>query len=84
MAMVAELFLSLLFNVVFYAVGRFVIPIVSLGRARAENAREIVQGRTFIYDHRDGKVTISEFFTSAIGVIATIALGVLTYQLTHH
>lgn len=77
---VLEFFMPLVFNVVFYGIGRFVIPIVSLGRARAENVGEVFQFRTFIYTRREDKITISEFATSIIGLI-TVILLVLAYNL---
>ncbi|WP_373988064.1 hypothetical protein [Duganella sp. BuS-21] len=84
MGAIAEFFMPLLFNVVFYGIGRIVIPIVSLGYLRAESAKEAMQFRMFIYDRRDDKIVISEFFTSAIGFLATIGLGVLIHSLTNY
>jgi len=84
MGAIAEFFMPLLFNVVFYGIGRIVIPILSFGYCRAETAKELMQGRMFIYDRRGDKIVISEFFTSVIGFLATIGLGVLTHSLTNY
>ncbi|RZT09441.1 hypothetical protein SAMN05216319_2130 [Duganella sp. CF402] len=80
MGAVLEFFMPLVFNVLFYAIGRFIIPIVSFGHARAENAGEVFQFRTFICTRREGKLTFSEFATSIIGLIAAILL-VIAYNL---
>ncbi len=77
---ILELFMPLLFDVVFYGVGRCVIPIVSLGRARAETPKEAIYSATVIYTRTDGKVVISGAFTMVFGVACLILFCILAYQ----
>ncbi|WP_343730679.1 hypothetical protein [Duganella sp.] len=78
---ILEFFMPLLFEVVFYGVGRFVIPIVSLGRARAETPKEAIYSSTVFYTRSEGKVVISGAFTMVFGIACLILLGILAYQL---
>lgn len=82
MAFIAECLISLLFNVVFYSIGRLIIPVLSLGHARAENVREIFYERTFVYSRRDGKVSFSEPATSLIGLAFLILLAILYHYMS--
>jgi hypothetical protein len=45
MALIAEVFISFFFEVLCYAIGRFLIPILSLGIARAEGVKESQKSR---------------------------------------
>jgi hypothetical protein len=36
------------YSTVFYSIGRLIIPVLSLGHARAENVREVFDDRTFV------------------------------------
>lgn len=77
---ILEFFAPLLFEVVFYGVGRFVIPIISLGRARAETPKEAIYSSTVIYTHTDGKLVISGAFTMVFGIVCLILFCVLAYH----
>lgn len=77
---ILEFFAPLLFEVVFYGVGRFIIPIISLGRARAETPKEAIYSSTVIYTRTDGKLVISGFITTFFGVICLILLAILAYH----
>ena len=78
---ILEFFAPLLFDVVFYGVGRFVIPIVSLGRARAETPKEAIYSSTVIYTRTEGRVVISGAFTMVFGIICLILFAVVAYHL---
>jgi hypothetical protein len=77
---ILEFFVPLLFDVVFYGVGRFVIPIISLGRARAETPKEAIYSSTVIYTRTDDKLVISGAFTMLFG-IACLILFAIAYNL---
>ena len=77
---ILEFFVPLLFDVVFYGVGRFVIPIISLGRARAETPREAIYSSTVFYARSEGKIVISGTFTIVFGIASLILFCILAYQ----
>ncbi|MYM66404.1 hypothetical protein GTP45_06080 [Pseudoduganella sp. FT55W] len=78
---VLEFFIPLLFEVIFYGVGRILIPIVSLGRARAETPKEAIYSSTVIHTRIDGKVVISGAFTMVFGIASLILLAILAHYL---
>ncbi|MTV41501.1 hypothetical protein [Duganella radicis] len=77
---ILEFFVPLLFDVVFYGVGQVVIPIVSLGRARAETPKEAIYSSTVIYTRADGKLIVSGAFTMVVGIACLVLLCILAYQ----
>jgi hypothetical protein len=59
--------------------GRLVIPIISLGRARATRAREIFSKNPVPAYADDGKMLVPEWATSIIGVLALTLLASLFF-----
>jgi len=78
---ILEFFMPLLFEVVFYGVGRVLIPILSLGQARAETPKEAIYSSTVIHTRTGGKLVISAFITTFLGVICLIVFAILAYHL---
>jgi hypothetical protein len=79
-----ELLFYLFMEVLLYSLGRFVIPIISLGRARAVRVKEIInqgfgQDRP-AYDE-DGKMLVPEWAAMIIGVVTLFGLVALLVAL---
>jgi hypothetical protein len=69
MAIVAEFAFYLLMEVLMYGLGRCLIPIITLGRARAANAKEIFASSARVYAEKDGKLVFSEMASAMTGVL---------------
>lgn len=67
MAIVIELAFYLLMEVILYTIGRAVIPIISLGRARAIHTKEFFRAKLVTYDEKTGQVLISTGGASLVG-----------------
>lgn len=79
MAIVAELFISFFFEVICYAIGRFLIPILSFGTARAEGIKDAFKSTSTIYTRKENVIVLSEMVTALIGLIALIVFGILAH-----
>jgi len=69
-------FMELLVYGLMYSIGRFMIPIVSFGHARAVRVKEIFAPGLPAYDE-DGKMLISEVAARILGFATVIALVLL-------
>lgn len=69
-------FIELLVYSLLYSIGRFMIPIVSFGRARAVRVKEIFNPALPAYDE-DGKMLIPEWAAIVLGVVTLIVFIVL-------
>jgi hypothetical protein len=81
MSFIAEIFLSMFFEVVCYGIGRFLIPVLSLGTARAEHLKEFRYSQALVYSRRNGMIVFSDAVASLIGLLFLFALGVAAYFL---
>jgi hypothetical protein len=77
MMIIAEFAFYLFMEVLMYSLGRFVIPIISFGRARAVRTREIFSKSPVAYAD-DGKMLVPEWGAAMIGVL-TLTLAVTIY-----
>ena len=78
MAPIAEFVIPLFFEVICYPVGRFLVPILSLGTARAGGLKDSFKSSTVFYRHENG-IVLSAMLTGVIGLLALIGLCVLAY-----
>lgn len=78
MMIVAEFAFYLFMEVLMYSLGRFIIPIVSLGRARAVRTREIFSRAPVAPYAEDGKLLVPEWGAAMAGVI-TLTLAISLY-----
>ncbi|MYN25610.1 hypothetical protein [Duganella levis] len=67
MAIVIEFAFYLLMEVILYAIGRVVIPIISLGRARAIHTKQFFRPKLVTYDEKTGQMLISTGGASLVG-----------------
>jgi hypothetical protein len=67
---------ELFMQVLMYGLGRFVISIVSFGRARAIGIKEFLSNEWPAYDE-DGKMLVPEWAAMIIGVMTLFALMAL-------
>lgn len=68
-------FMELLVYSVMYSIGRFMVPIVSFGRARAVRVKEIFNPGLPAYDE-DGKMLVPEWAAIVLGVVTLIVFVV--------
>jgi hypothetical protein len=73
MMIVAEFAFYLFMEVLMYSLGRFIIPIISFGRARAVRPREIFSKDMHPAYDDDGKMLVPEWAAVVIGVLTLTA-----------
>lgn len=73
MMIVGEFAFYLFMEVLMYSVGRFVIPIISFGRARAARSREIFSRKPLPPHAEDGKLLVPEWGAAMVGVFMLTA-----------
>lgn len=78
---IAEFVIPLFFEVICYSVGRFLVPILSLGTARAEGFKDSITSSTVFYRRENG-IVLSAMVTGVIGLITLIGFCVLAYFLS--
>ncbi|WP_432379451.1 hypothetical protein [Duganella sp. P38] len=78
MMIIGEFAFYLFMDVLMYSLGRLIIPIVSLGRARAVRTREIFSRNPMPPYADDGKMLIPEWGAAMAGVI-TLSLALSLY-----
>lgn len=78
MMIVAELAFYLFMEVLMYSLGRFIIPIISFGRARAMRTREIFSRKPVDPYTEDGKMLVPEWGAAMIGVL-TLTLAITLF-----
>ncbi|MRW89053.1 hypothetical protein GJ699_03555 [Duganella sp. FT80W] len=80
MAIIAEFAFYLFMEVLMYGLGRIVIPILTFGRARAMNIKEIATlfPRMQVEEGEgEGKLLVPEWMTAMIGVLTLTGLVML-------
>ncbi|MBV7535487.1 hypothetical protein KW842_06895 [Duganella sp. sic0402] len=73
MMIVAEFAFYLFMEVLMYSLGRFVIFIISFGRARAVRTREIFSNKMLPPYADDGKMLVPEWGVVMVGVLTLTA-----------
>jgi len=82
MTFLVELLFSALFELVFYAIGRVLIPILSLGTARVETLGEFKRRRCHTFgEHRDGKFVVTDTYAMLVGLLFVVAMCALAFAL---
>lgn len=82
MTFLVELLFSALFELVFYAIGRVLIPILSLGTARVETLGEFKPRRCHTFgEHRDGKLVVTDTYAMLVGLLFVVAMCALAFAL---
>ncbi len=82
MMIVGEFAFYLFMEVLMYSLGRFVIPIISFGRARAMRTREIFSRKPLSPYTDDGKMLVPEWGAAMVGVL-TLTAGIALYAVLH-
>jgi hypothetical protein len=83
MAIVIEFAFYLLMEVILYTIGRVVIPIISLGRARAIRTKEFFSGKLMTHDEKTGQMLISSGGASLVGGLTLWGVLLLSFALAH-
>lgn len=71
---------EMLFEAVFYAIGRFLIPALSLGRARVETLKEFSRRRPPVnYERRNGVLIVSDAIAMLVGMLFAAMVALIAY-----
>ncbi|MYM36097.1 hypothetical protein GTP38_17330 [Duganella sp. FT94W] len=73
MMIIGEFAFYLFMEVLMYSVGRFVIPVISFGRARAARPREIFSRKPLPPHAEDGKLLVPEWGVAIVGLLTLTA-----------
>ena len=76
MMFIGDFLFAAFMEVLMYGLGRFMIPIVSFGRARAVRGKEIFSSEFRAYDE-DGKMLVPELAARILGIVTLVAFIVL-------
>jgi hypothetical protein len=82
MMIVGEFAFYLFMEVLMYSLGRFIIPIISFGRARAMRSKEIFSRKLVPPYADDGKMLVPEWGAAMVGVLTLIA-AISAYAALH-
>ncbi|MYM81614.1 hypothetical protein GTP44_06550 [Duganella sp. FT50W] len=73
MMIIGEFAFYLFMEVLMYSLGRFVIPVISFGRARAARTREIFSRKPVTTHTDDGKLLVPEWGVAIVGLLTLTA-----------
>ena len=71
---------EMLLEAVFYAIGRLLIPVLSLGRARVETLKEFSRRRPPVnYERRNGVLIVSDAIATFVGILFVACVALIVY-----